>query len=348
MLQRNQHYFFITLLIGVALLTVLIFLPYLSALVLALVFSVIFRPLHRGVSKIFSKGNEQSTLSTFITLGVVFAAVLIPVSFLILQISLEAQEVYMYLTHEGNRVQIIDSLNTFANRVSYKIFGESALISFDDFDIAAYLRTALEWSFTNIDFVFSRFATIAFNAFILLIALFYMLKDGSRVRSILTRLSPLNDAYDDMIFAKLERAINSVIRGSLVVACAQGILTGLGFFLFGIPNPALWGSVAAIASLIPGVGTALVVVPGIIYLFATGSTAFALGFLVWGIVAVGLIDNFLGPKIIQHGVEIHEFLILLSVVGGLSFFGPIGLILGPLALSLLLALLDIYKQVTTA
>ncbi len=345
-MHRNQHYFFFSLLSVVAVLTTLVFLPYISTLVLALVFSVLFRPLHRFVSKIFSRGNEGSSFSTCVTLAIVFAAVLIPLSFLVLQISLEAQDVYVYLTHEGNRVQMIDTLNGIANRISYKIFGESALISFDSFDIATYIRSALEWSFTNIDFVFSSFATIMFNAFILLIALFYMLKDGSRVRAMLTKLSPLNDEYDNLIFTKLERAINSVIRGSLVVAGIQGVLTGFGFFLFGIPNPALWGSVAAIASLIPGVGTALVVVPGIIYLFATGATAFAVGFLVWGVVAVGLIDNFLGPRIVQQGVDVHEFLILLSVVGGLSFFGPIGLILGPLSLSLLLALLDIYKQVT--
>lgn len=345
-MHRNQNYFFFSLLSVVAVLTTLVFLPYISTLVLALVFSVLFRPLHRFVSKIFSRGNEGSSFSTCVTLAIVFIAVLIPLSFLVLQISLEAQDLYVYLTHEGNRVQIIDTMNSIANRVSYKIFGESALISFDSFDIATYIKSGLEWSFTNIDFVFSSFATIMFNAFILLIALFYMLKDGSRVRAMLTKLSPLNDEYDNLIFNKLERAINSVIRGSLVVAGIQGVLTGFGFFLFGIPNPALWGSVAAIASLIPGVGTALVVVPGIIYLFATGATAFAVGFLVWGVVAVGLIDNFLGPRIVQQGVDVHEFLILLSVVGGLSFFGPIGLILGPLSLSLLLALLDIYKQVT--
>lgn len=346
-MHKNQHYFFFAILSIVAVLTTLVFLPYIATLVLALVFSVLFRPLHRFVARVVAKGNETSSFATCITLAIVFIAVLIPLSFLVLRISLEAQEVYVYLTHEGNRVQMIESLNGIANRISYKVFGESALISFDSFDIATYIRSGLEWSFTNLDSVFSSLASITFKAFILFIALFYMLKDGAKVRQILTKLSPLNDAYDNKIFDKLERAINSVIRGSLVVASIQGLLTGIGFFLFGIPNPVLWGSLAAIAALIPGVGTSLVIVPGLIYLFATGSTLLGVGLLVWGAVAVGLVDNFLGPRIVQQGVDVHEFLILLSVVGGLSFFGPIGLILGPLSLSLLLALLDIYKQVTT-
>ena len=100
-----------------------------------------------------------------------------------------------------------------------------------------------------------------------------------------------------------------------------------------------WGVVAALAALIPGIGTALVLLPAIGYLFFTGSTGMAIGLLVWGFVAVGLIDNFLGPILVNRGVKIHPFLILLSIFGGPSFFGPIGFVLGPLIVALLFALL---------
>jgi predicted PurR-regulated permease PerM len=105
----------------------------------------------------------------------------------------------------------------------------------------------------------------------------------------------------------------------------------------------LWGSFAVVAALIPGFGTALVIVPGVIYLFFASTTLHAIGLLIWGILGVGLIDNYLGPLLVNRGVHIHPFLILLSVMGGLVFFGPIGFIAGPLLVALLFALLEIYK-----
>jgi predicted PurR-regulated permease PerM len=100
--------------------------------------------------------------------------------------------------------------------------------------------------------------------------------------------------------------------------------------------------VAAIAALVPGVGTALVIFPAVIYVFWAGDLFRAVGLAVWGMLAVGLIDNFLGPKLIGNGIKMHSLLVLFSVLGGISFFGPVGLLLGPLALSLFFVLLDIY------
>ena len=180
------------------------------------------------------------------------------------------------------------------------------------------------------------------GVFIFLVALYYLFKDGHKLKKAVVALSPLRDIYDETIFSKLALAINSVIRGSLTVALVQGILTAVGFAIFGVPNATLWGSVAAIAALIPGIGTALVLLPAIFYLFFNGETFFAVGLFLWGMTAVGLIDNFLGPKLVERGIRLHPFLILLSILGGISFFGPLGFLLGPLALSLFFVLLEIY------
>ena len=177
----------------------------------------------------------------------------------------------------------------------------------------------------------------------MLFALFYLLRDGGKLKQGVIMISPLNDQYDEKIFSKLKQAIRSVVVGSLVVSFIQGLLTGIGFFVFGVPNPALWGSFAVVSALIPGIGTSLVLLPGVLYLFFMSTNLHALGLLIWGIVAVGLIDNYLGPTLVNRGVHIHPFLILLSVMGGLVFFGPIGFIAGPLIVALLFALLEIYK-----
>jgi len=337
--SKTQHYFFFALLALVAVLAALIFLPYISSIVIALVCSVIFRPIHNKLLKIL-----PSSFAAFGTIIIVAVIIFIPLGFFGVRISTEAQGLYQYVTTEGNQAKVVTMLNDLVLKVGHRVLGYYPEVNAESFNIAGYAQQILSWSFTNLDSIFTNAAKFAFNIFILLIALYYMLRDGGNLKKSIIAMSPLLDQYDEAIFEKLERAIFSVVRGSLGVGIVQGLLTMLGFWIFGIPNPVLWGGVAAIASLIPGIGTALVLVPAIIYLYVTGAFLMAVGLLVWAFLAVGLVDNFLGPYLVQKGVHIHEFLILLSVVGGLSFFGPIGFILGPLILSLLFALLEIYQH----
>jgi predicted PurR-regulated permease PerM len=156
--------------------------------------------------------------------------------------------------------------------------------------------------------------------------------------------SPLNDQYDNEIINRLARAIKSVIGGTLVIALLQGILTGVGFWLFGIPLPFIWGSVGVIVSLIPSIGIGLINVPAAIYLFVIGSQIPGILMLIWGLGFVGMIDNFLRPLLLERGTQIHPLLILFSVLGGISLFGPIGFITGPLVMTLISEFMNIYRQ----
>ena len=341
--SKTQHYFFLAILIGAIALTACIFFPYLTSLLLAVVFSVAFRPLHRWVSRIFSKKNQASSLSSFITMAILVVLVITPLIFLAKQIYTESENLYYGLTEEGQRAQLITTLNTLSQTLSTKAAGIFPAYNFDNFNVTRYVQNFLEWSFANLDTIFSSVTKLAFQIFIMLFALFYLLRDGGKFKQSLISVSPLADQYDEKIFSKLKQAIRSVVVGSLAVSVIQGVLTGLGFFIFGVPNPALWGSFAVVAALIPGIGTSLVLLPGILYLFFASTHLHALGLLIWGIVAVGLIDNYLGPLLVNKGIHIHPFIILLSVMGGLVFFGPIGFIAGPLVVALLYALLEIYN-----
>ena len=341
--NKTQHYFFLVILVSVIVLTVFIFYPYLTSLLLALVFSVTFRPLHRWVSRIFSKGNQENSFSTFITLVIVAALVITPLIFIGRQIYTESSNLYFSLTDEGQRSHIISTLNTLSKAVSERFFNAFPAYDFSSLNVTTYIQNFLEWSFANLDTIFSSVTKLAFQIFIMLFALFYLLRDGSKLKKALIAISPLIDSYDEKIISKVKQAIRSVVTGSLVVSIIQGILTGLGFYFFGVPNPALWGSFAVVAALIPGFGTSLVLIPGIIYLFLESTQLHAFGLLTWGVLAVGLIDNYLAPVLMNRGMQIHPFIILLSVMGGLAFFGPIGFIAGPLVVALLSALFEIYK-----
>ena len=168
------------------------------------------------------------------------------------------------------------------------------------------------------------------------------MKDGKQFGKYLVELSPLDDKDDFFIISRLKSAVKATVKGNLTISLIQGILTGIGFFIFGVPSPVLWGGIAAITALIPGIGTALVLVPGIAYLFISGNTYSGIGLSIWGLTAVGLIDNLLGPKLVGQGMKLHPLAVFVSVIGGMAFFGPLGFIFGPLALSICIALVDIY------
>lgn len=343
--NKSHYYFFLIIMIGTGILTFFIFYSYLTALLLALVFSVIFRPLHRWISYVFSRGRQSSSLSTFITLLIIGILFITPLILLAKQIYMESQSLYYGLTDEGTRSTLIDSLNALSESLSNRLYGVFPAYSFDSFNITRHVQTFLEWSFANLDTIFSSVSKFVIEIFIMLFALFYLLRDGGKFKQQVINLSPLSDMYDEKIFLKLKQAIRSVVVGSLAVGLIQGILTGLGFYIFGVPNPALWGSFAVVSALIPGIGTSLIIVPGVLFLFFTSTKILAIGLLIWGVVAVGMVDNFIGPMLVNRGVNVHPFLILLSVIGGLSYFGPIGFIAGPLVVALLFALLEIYKSV---
>lgn len=118
---------------------------------------------------------------------------------------------------------------------------------------------------------------------------------------------------------------------------------GIGLALFGVPNPVLWGVVAGVASLVPSIGTAVISVPVIIFLWFSGMHAQALGMLIWAGALVGMVDNVLSPFIIGKNTDIPPLLILFSVLGGVSLMGPIGILVGPLVISLLHTLISIYR-----
>ncbi len=198
----------------------------------------------------------------------------------------------------------------------------------------------------NIGAFFSSTFDLVLKLFLFLIALFYFLKDKSQFESLYKRVTPLSEKDDARIFTSIKIAVRSIMIGSLVVALCQGIVTGIGFAIFGVPNPFFWGAVAGMFALVPGVGPALIWIPGVIYLYMTGDTGSIawIGQLVWGVVAVGLIDNVLGPKVINKGISIHPLFILLSVIGGIAMFGPEGFLFGPLVLSVFVAITEAWKE----
>lgn len=341
--SRISSYFFFVLLLCAVVAAIFIFLPFLTPLILGGAMAVVSYPLYKWFCKIFAKGSDRSNWAALATTVVVLIVVLGPVFFLVASVYSETQSLYLALTDEGGRSQVITVLNSLSASLSHALFDIFPAYSFDSLNITEYFKKILEWAFANLDNIFGGLARVAGYAFVFLLALFYFLRDGAIFKKHFVSWSPLLDTHDEYVTRTLKRAILSIVFGALAVGVIQGILTGFGFWVFGIPAPSIWGSVAAVASLVPGLGTSLVIVPGIVYLVITGHYLYGIGLAIWGVFAVGLIDNFLGPHLLRRGIDVHPFIILISVLGGIAIFGPIGFVLGPLVLALLFALLELYK-----
>lgn len=339
--EKIQTYALVGLLGGVAVLSFFIFKPFLTPLALAAIFSVVLYPIF---SRIVNYLRGWRGLAAIITIVLMVFVILAPLSLMALQVIGEAQNTYRSLTSGAGLANTQEAILYAGSALESRAPGSTLLAQDIAADLNTYARNGLGWVLAHVGAFFSSLLIIGLHLFIFLIALYVFLKSGPAIRTELLKLSPFADEDDEFILKKLALTINSVVRGSLAVSLIQGIIAGVGYVIFGVPNPLLWGLFTAVAALVPGVGTALVMAPAIIYLLIAGETLSAIGLLAWGIAAVGLIDNFIGPVLMGRGIHFPPLVILLSVLGGLAFFGAAGIFLGPLTVSLLLALFSLYAH----
>jgi predicted PurR-regulated permease PerM len=329
---KLEAYFFTTLFIGVLLLTAQLFLPFVGALALAIVLASLGKPLYDRINKRL----ERNGVSAFLVVLIVTGAVLVPATMLFFLLVEEVTMIAQAAVHIGSG-SLMGQLTALGARI-HQFFPVIAPV-----DIGPFIQTSVENVASYVVTILTSAASAILELFVAIFALYYFLKDGDKFVKTFIQLSPLTDDEDVQIVHKLTAITRSLIRGTFVIAILQGVLMGVGCLLFGIPNPVLWGSVAAIASLIPSVGTGIVTIPAVAYLIGIGDVGNGVGLAIWGFLFVGLVDNILRPHLIGNSVHIHPLFVLLSVLGGIAVFGVAGLLLGPLIFGLLVALSEIYR-----
>jgi predicted PurR-regulated permease PerM len=330
-IKNHSIYFLLICIIGSAFLVFSIISPFFGPLILAAVFAFLFNPIFEKLTKFF---RGKRSIASFFTTILALLIILGPVSFLITQVIKESTFVYNYISQNGSTL-IDNAKNILPIPENF------------DIDFKQYLENVLAVAIQNVGSIFSSFTKIFLNMVIFILAFYFLLKDGSKLKDYFVEVSPLEDRDDQKIVSRLKMAVSATVKGSLMIGMIQGTLTGIGLAIFGVPNAVFWGTIAAVSALIPGIGTSLVLIPSIAFLFLTGNNFGGFGLLVWGALAVGLIDNFLSPKIVGKGMHLHPLLVFISVIGGLAFFGPLGFILGPLTSSVFLALIEIYFSLKT-
>ncbi len=333
-MHKVQIYFFTALFIVVLILTGVLFWPFMAPVALAFMAAVILKPVHRYFLRITKKREALAAILTILTTIVV---IICPLFFLGMGLLKESYAFYSNIQERG-----LGGLDIAIDNILIPI---KKIYPALNVNLEEYAQMMAGWVISNLGNLFSFTASTIFGFFLSLMTLYYLLKDGQSFRAIAKKISPLADKYDEQIIHMLENAVNSIVRGSLFIALIQGVFVGTGFLFFGIDNGILWGTIASVAALVPTLGTAIILVPAIIYLLITGSTGAAIGLTIWGVVAVGTIDNILLPLLLRRGFKAHPLPLLLSVLGGVSLLGPVGIFLGPLVIALLIALIDIYTVI---
>ncbi len=327
-----EYIFFFAILTSSGYLVWKLFSPFISAIALAAIIVVICYPLYEKILRVTPRNN--TTLAAFSALFVVILVVLTPLIVLATFIFREAYSIYS-LVNSSSEVSLID----FLTRIELVIKQFVPSFSLDSVNVVQQTASFITQHLVG---VFTNTASTLLLFFVALVASYYFFRDGKVFTAYLIQLSPLTDVNDTLVLKRLATAVRSVALGTVSIAILQGVLTAVGLTIFGFDRAILWGCFAALGALIPGVGTTIVFVPAVAFLVYNGSTFSAIALSIWGVLAVGLIDNLLGPYVMSRGNKVHPFLLLLSVLGGISLLGPVGFILGPVILSLFLVFLELY------
>ncbi len=330
--NRLESFSLLALFAGVSILLFFVFAPFIQILAFAGVFAVLLQKPYEQLARTL---RGQKSIAAVLIVALVLIFFIVPLFFLGVEILHEAQG--LYIGAQGNGAQYIGAIQQAIQGPIQRVFPGFV------FNVNSYVSNALAFISNNLASLVSGTFFVILDTFLMLLAFFFFLRDGSGLLASLKDLSPFGKEETNQILAKIYQTIQSVVKGTLFVALIRWVLIGVGFYLIGIPNATLWGSIGGIVGAIPGLGTPFVFIPAVAYLYLEGHVLGAVGLAVFGVAVIVLVDNMLTPYIFGKGLEVPQIFVLFSILGGIIFFGPLGFILGPLVLSVFLSVLNIYS-----
>jgi predicted PurR-regulated permease PerM len=316
--------------------------PFSSALLWAAILALALHPLHDRVLRAFKgRAGLAAIVMTFATI----LLIVVPTVVLLALCASQAVALYEWASSGIQSGRLIELWNSFSSLLSEKLLSHPALATIDIKGIA--IKSIGEVSSVlagQIGPLMKNTLVMVVNLTIMFIALFFFFRNGESYYHGFMDLLPFTHEQKQSLARRLHDTFAAVINGVFLIALLQGLLTGVGFALFNVPFSVFWGFVAALLALLPVGGAALVWIPGAVYLFLTGATLQGVLLTIWGVLVVSLADNVLKPLIIGRKANIPMFILLLALLGGLQVYGFLGLLFGPLVVTLLMAFIQIYRE----
>ena len=311
--------------------------PFALPIITAAVIAYVFYPLYNLINKRLKKKNLSALIMCFFVL----ILVVLPFLFILNSLLREIPSAYNWVS---NTLQNSKIWHDYIYEQLYTDFGINLNIGNIIGSISTNLLRAIQGFLASIP---SKILSMAISAFFL----FFFFRDGYGIVKRLAYYLPFNKKETTILFREIKKMADAVIYGQIVTALVQSVLATLAYSIVGLDAPFFWGLITLMGSLIPMIGPAFVYIPLSIMIIVTSFTASNMFgvvkgvlLLVFGIGIISMVDNFVKPLVISDKVRVHPALIILGVVGGLSVFGIIGILLGPLILVFLMTIFNIYEM----
>jgi len=346
-LEDVPKYFLVFGLLSLVVVTIWIISPFIPSLIIGAVIATGFYPLHKKILKYVKYRTVAAGLSFLLVLLIA----LLPLAWFTSYLTQEALETYKVAESKVAELLALD-ITLIPGILKDSPIGPyleqaSEIAPVQPEDIIGFASTLIQNTSQFLVGQTTAFAkslsVLAFHFFVLMLSIFFFLKDGDKVINEVKELLPLTPKYREEIVHKLHDMSQGILYGIFGAGIAQGFLAGIGFALVGIENAAFWGTIMAFFSVVPYIGAALIWVPASLLLLVTGHWIACLFLVGWGALIVSSVDNFIKPIVIGETARIHPLLSFLTILGGLFSMGLAGLIIAPYLVSLALTFLYIYK-----
>jgi predicted PurR-regulated permease PerM len=324
--QIIRQIFTLLLIIALGLMIFIELVPYLTGLLGAVTFYILFRNLMR---KMVHKG-WNAPFSAVLLMLISFVGILVPIGLVSMML---LSKVKSGLARANSAIQVVkEQVIIIENRIGIELTS-----SIDS-------EQTSKWMSDSFQSLLGDTFNIIIALSIMYFLLYFMLVDRKKFIESLYSYMPMHPENISIIGKDIESIVKSNAIGIPLVAILQGLVAVLGFYIFGVPNPWFWFVVTTIGSMIPFIGTALGIVPVVILLYSTGQNWEGTAMLLYGLIIVGSTDNVFRVVVQKRLADIHPLITLIGVIIGIPLFGFLGLIFGPLLLSLFLLILKIYKK----
>ena len=322
-----------------------IFQPFLMPIFMAVILAGLCFPAFHWVN---TRLKGRANLAALVTCLGITALIIVPFVVLAIMLAAQATGAYQELQVALNEGKIQEMMNLRDQPyVGWVLKTIDQYVDLDQVDLIGSLASLLQsvslGALRHSTAVVSGIAHMLTSFLIMIVTMFFLFRDGPALAEQISDWTPLSDNYEAQIVKKFQEVSSATVVGSLVTALAQGVAGGITFFLVGIPNTLFWGTLTALFSLAPFVGTAVVWLPWALFLFATGATVKGIVLVVLSIFFVGGIDNVLRPALIEGKTRMHTMLVFFSIMGGISYFGIVGMVVGPIIVALGLTFLELYR-----
>lgn len=303
--------------------------PFIPAIFTALLLAFVFRPLYL---KINSKLNQPTIVALFTSLIVIFLLAL--VVFMTLQITIkQVLEFYTYTQTSD----ILAPIKALVIKVSSIDPGQFSVL----FDTILENITSL--TVNSINKVLLDLPFLALEAIVTFFVMFYFIRDGKEIVNYMKSILPFKNKTKDMIIQRFKEITQAVIYGSIIVGIIQGIVAGIGFFLFGVEGAFVLTLFAIVLSILP-LGSWLIWVPAAISFLLAGKTFAGVGLILYGIFIISYIDNIIRPSFVSKKTKLSPITVVIGMLGGALLLGIVGVFVGPIILDYLITFVEFYKK----